>query len=188
VTGRKGAHRGSRNPFFLARLAVTLAAAGLAAAGFLWVHPQPRADTVHPLLAHVLKSSTVRPDVVEGPEHVAIPATSWGHVIRGTRGMLVTLGPAADRRRKYEHSFGRIAFVPAGLAVSNDRGRTFFVLQGEPMGKCGFHWQGYGVNAILATRGCVPLWATSKAGARARQWFRIENLVPFARMVMLKFS
>src|SRR3954468_1084528 len=184
MTGRKGAHRGSPTPFFLAYASVTLAAAMLVAAGFLWVHPRSHVAQVRPLLAHVLRSENVRPDV--GTVHTSIPAVAWGRVAHHQGQMVVTLGPAADRRRKYELSSGRIAFAAAGLAVSNDSGRTYFVLQGQPMGACGYHWQGYGVNAILATRGCVPGWATSR-GRPARQWLRIENLVPYARVVLVKF-
>jgi hypothetical protein len=187
MTGRKGAHRGSRNPFLLAHAAIAMAAAGLVAAAFVFVHPRPHPPPVQPLLAKTLKSPAVRPEVVEQTEHATIPSRSWGHVYRGRRGMVVTLGPAADRRRKYEHGSAQVGFASAGLAVSNDRGKTFFILKGEPMGSCGYHWQGYGVNAILATRDCVPGWATSSAGRHAKQWLRIENLVPFARMVLVKF-
>jgi hypothetical protein len=102
--------------------------------------------------------------------------------------MFVTLGPAADPRRKYELGYDRIEFESAGIAVSNDFGRTFLRLEGEPMGRCGYHWHGYGVNAIIATRGCVPVWAHGAAGGPAREWVRIENLVPFARVVLVRFT
>jgi hypothetical protein len=185
MTGRKGAHRGSRNPFFLAHVGVTLAALGLVGAAFLVIHPRPAVERVHPLLARVVGADTTRPDL--SGMHTSIPAAAWGRVARQQGRMVVTLGPVADRSRKYELSSGRGASFPAGLAVSNDSGRTFFVLQGEPMGNCGFHWQGYGVNAILAVRKCVPGWAT-KSGRHASQWLRIENLVPFARQVLVKFG
>jgi hypothetical protein len=100
--------------------------------------------------------------------------------------MFITLGPAADRRRRYEFAFVRIEFMSATLSVSNDHGKTFFRLQGEPMGACGYHWQGYGVNAILATRDCVPQWAIGEGGRHAQEWLRIENLVPFARIVFVR--
>jgi len=185
MTGRTGAPRGRRNPFPLAYVAVTLGAVALVAGTFRLVHPRPHVAQLQALLPRAIKSDGARPDV--SGIHATIPATAWGRVARNADRMVVTLGPAADRRRKYEHSSGRIAFAAAGLAVSNDSGRTFIVLQGEPMGACGYHWQGYGVNAILATRDCVPSWATSK-GHHAEQWLRIENLVPFARLVLVKFS
>jgi hypothetical protein len=191
MTGRKGAHRGSRNPFLLAYAAVTLVAAGMVAAGFQWLHSQaqqPIGASASASQPH--RSPAARPKQVhvQGQSHTDIPAAAWGHVAHHRTAMLVTLGPAADRRRRYEESSGRVAFRPAGLLVSNDAGRTFFVLQGQPMGRCGYHWQGYGVNAILANRKCVPGWATSKAGRHAQQWMRIENLVPFARLVLVKFA
>ena len=101
--------------------------------------------------------------------------------------IIVTLGPAADRRRKYEQSFHRVEFDSVGILVSNDRGRTFFHLAGEPMGRCGYHWQGYGMNVIVARQDCVPVWATDTAGVRAREWVRIENLVPYARIVLVNY-
>jgi hypothetical protein len=184
MTGRTGAPRGTRNPFPLAYVAVTLVAAGLVAGGFQWAHPGPYVAQVRTLLPRAMESDATRPDV--SGIHSQIPATAWGRVAHQQDQMVVTLGPAADRRRKYERSSGHVAFAAAGMAVSNDSGRTFFVLQGQPMGNCGYHWEGYGVNAILATRGCVPGWATSR-GHHARQWLRIENLVPFARVVLVKF-
>jgi hypothetical protein len=81
-----------------------------------------------------------------------------------------------------------IRFDSAAMGVSSDHGRTFHVLGGEPMGRCGWHWQGWGVNAIVATRNCVPTWAVDAGGRHARQWLRIENLVPFARVVLVKYE
>jgi hypothetical protein len=102
--------------------------------------------------------------------------------------MFVTLGPAADRSRKRELSFDRVEFNSAGILISNDGGRTFHRLEGSPMGSCGFHWQGYGLNAIVATRACVPSWALGTTGRTAREWLRIENLVPYARVALVRFS
>jgi hypothetical protein len=187
MTGRPGASRGTRKSFAVAYAAVTLAALVLVAAGFQWAHPRAQVLRLHPVLAQMLRSNETRPDVPVEERHADIPSAAWGHVAHGARMMVVTLGPAADRRRKYEHSSGRIDFASAGLAVSNDGGKSFFMLRGEPMGRCGYHWQGYGVNAILATHTCVPGWATSSTGRPAQQWLRIENLVPFARMVAVRF-
>jgi hypothetical protein len=185
MTGRTGAPRGTRNPFPLAYVAVALSAVALVAGTFASVHPRPQVAQVRALLPRTIGSDAARPDV--SGIHTQIPAKAWGRVAHHQGRMVVTLGPAADRSRKYELSSGRIAFAAAGLAVSNDSGRTFIVLQGQPMGQCGYHWQGYGVNAILATRDCVPGWAKSR-GRQARQWLRIENLVPFARVVLVKFG
>jgi hypothetical protein len=170
MTGRPGAIRGTRNLFPLVYAASTFAALALAATALLWPHPQP--------------SRPLEPAAY----HAVIPSKAWGHATYRTLGMSVTLGPAGDRRRRYELGFDRSDLAPAGLLVSNDRGRTYFALQGTPMGSCGYHWQGYGVNAILAARDCVPVWANDDSGAHAKFWLRVENLVPFARMVFLKYS
>jgi hypothetical protein len=170
MSAKPGALRGTPNSFRLAYAAVTAAALALVAVGLLWRQPSPRPKP-HP-----------------AGDHVAIPSSAWGHALYRTRGMAVTLGPAADRRRRYELAFDRSDIAPAGLLVSNDRGHTYFALQGSPMGRCGFHWQGYGVNAILAARDCVPVWAHDNSGAHAKFWLRVENLVPFARVVFLKYS
>ena len=166
MTDRHNAAGGARKRFLLAKFALLVAAAGLVAAAF-----------------HVLDPGS--PESRSKPRS-RLPATSWGRATSYGRGMFVTLGPAADRRRRYELSFGRIEFMSATLSVSNDHGKTFFRLYGEPMGACGYHWQGYGVNAILATRDCVPTWADSDRGQHAQEWLRIENLVPFARIVFVR--
>jgi hypothetical protein len=102
--------------------------------------------------------------------------------------MFLTLGPAADRRRRRELTFDRVEFSSAGISISNDNGRTFHGLEGAPMGVCGYHWQGWGLNAIVATSKCVPSWARGSTGRTAREWMRVENLVPFARVVLVKFG
>ncbi|HEX6714677.1 MAG TPA: hypothetical protein VF066_14895 [Thermoleophilaceae bacterium] len=101
-------------------------------------------------------------------------------------GMFVTLGPAADRRRRREMAFDRVEFGTAGISISNDGGRTFHALEGKPMGQCGVHWQGWGLNAIVATHACVPSWALGSTGRIAGEWLRIENLVPYARVVLIR--
>jgi hypothetical protein len=102
--------------------------------------------------------------------------------------MFVTLGPAGDRRHRHEFVFDRVEFASAGISISNDSGRTFVPVGGSPMVNCGFHWEGYGLNAIVATRRCVPSWATGRSGRRGRQWLRLENLVPHARVVLVRFA
>lgn len=117
-----------------------------------------------------------------------IPQERWGHAQQYRHVTVLALGPVADRRRRYEAATARITFSAASLAVSNDGGKTFQDLAGEPMGACGYHWSGYGVNAITAIEGCVPWWATDPGGAHAHQWLRIENLVPVARFVLMRLS
>jgi hypothetical protein len=158
---------GARKRFLLANLALVVGAAAVVAAAFYVLAPRS-------------------PESRSSPRPRTIPAERWGHATSYGRGMFVTLGPAADRRRRYELGFGRIEFISATLSVSNDHGKTFFRLHGEPMGVCGYHWQGYGVNAILATRDCVPPWAKGEGGQHAQEWLRIENLVPFARIVFVR--
>jgi hypothetical protein len=117
-----------------------------------------------------------------------IPAERWGHAMRYRHLMVVTLGPAADRRRRYEAGTARISYSAAALAVSDDGGRTFHDLTGQPMGACGYHWFGFGVNAITAVASCVPWWATEPGGTHAHQWLRIENLVPRPRFVVMRLG
>jgi hypothetical protein len=158
------------NPFRLAFVAVVLAACGAVALALY--HPAPQ-----------LAKPAPRP-----PSAPRLPPGSWGHVTAYAGGMFVTLGPAADRRRRSELVFDRVEFSSAGVSISNDRGRTFHQVAGKPMGSCGYHWQGYGLNAIVATRECVPSWATGKGGRTGREWMRLENLVPYARVVLIRFS
>jgi hypothetical protein len=116
------------------------------------------------------------------------PRRNWGRVARYAGGYFVTLGPAADRRRRRELTFDRVEFASAGISISNDNGHTFHQLEGKPMGVCGYHWEGWGLNAIVATRTCVPGWALGSTGHTALEWLRVENLVPFARVVLVRFS
>jgi hypothetical protein len=164
-----------RNPFRWAYAGLTLAAVAVVGAVLVW----PSGEAPRPQSAAGRQPRPLR--------HSAIPSTLWGQAIYRQEGMSVMLGPAGDRRRRYELALGRGDHAPATLLVSNDRGRTFFPLRGSPMGRCGYHWQGYGVNAILAERECVPWWAVDSSGDHARRWVRVENLVPFARVVMLRY-
>jgi hypothetical protein len=175
MTRPPDAIRGTRNLFLLAYAAVTVGALALVAGALVWSHARPQQATPTEQAGHAVG-------------HAVIPSDAWGHATYRTRGMSVTLGPSADRRHRYELSFDRSDLAPAGLEVSNDRGRTFFVLEGEPMGKCGYHWQGYGVNAILAVRECVPIWAVDDAGQQPKFWLRVENLVSFARVVFFNYG
>ena len=132
-----------------------------------------------------------RADVGTSPPPVherKIPAGAWGHVARYRNFTVLTLGPVADRRRRYEHGSSQISFTSASLEVSNDGGKSFHTLDGEPMGLCGYHWQGFGVNAIVALKACVPSGVKDASGAPALEWIRVENLVPKARFVVLRTS
>lgn len=132
----------------------------------------------------VIFASQGRQKPVHGPTGAntgSVPEDDWGHV-RAYDGLLqFFLGPVSDQRRKYELGFGRVMFTSAGIGVSNGGGKTFYPLQGEPMGECGYHWQGYGVNVIVAIAKCVPGWATvtgDPENGRAVEWLRVENLTP----------
>jgi hypothetical protein len=170
-----------RNPFRWAYAGLALAALALVGAALVWPSAkEPRRRQVQPAADGPGQRS-------QAERHTAIPSILWGQTIYRPEGMSVMLGPAADRRRRYELALGRHDHTPMTLLVSNDRGRTFFPLPGSPMGRCGYHWQGYGVNAILANGDCVPWWAVDRSGAHATRWVRVENLVPFARVVMLTY-
>ena len=163
----QGAFAGTRGSFALAYVVLGVAVLGL--------------------IAVASRSPHARPTSAGPRQSTWIPATAWGRATNYDGAIIVTLGPAGDRRRKYEHGFARLEFDSVGILVSSDRGRTFFRLAGEPMGRCGFHWQGYGMNVIVARQACVPVWATGRGGVRAREWVRIENLVPYARIVLVKY-
>jgi hypothetical protein len=169
------------NPFRWAYVGLSLAALTLVGAALVW----PRAEA--PRQPQAPPSTARQADAPRADRHAVIPSTLWGQTIYRQEGMSVMLGPAADRRRRYELALGRHDHTPTTLLVSNDGGRTFFPLPGSPMGHCGYHWQGYGVNAILAQHECVPWWAVDRSGAHAERWVRVENLVPFARVVMLRY-
>jgi hypothetical protein len=129
------------------------------------------------------------PHVSVSDNRPAIDPADYGHVQAYDGYMLFTLAPNTDQRRKYELGFGRVMFTSAGLAVSSD-GKRFYPLQGEPMGNCGYHWQGYGLNVIVAIGKCVPVWATVSGDPKthAAEWLRVENLAPVGRRVLLKYD
>ena len=120
----------------------------------------------------------------------AIDPADYGHVQAFDGAMVFTLAPNSDQRHKYELGFGRVMFTSAGIAVSND-GKRFFPLDGEPMGDCGYHWQGHGLNVIVAIAKCVPAWASVTGDPQqhhAAEWIRVENLAPVGRRVLLRFD
>lgn len=166
-----------RNRFRLAYAAVALAAAGLVALTFYAVPRPPAADSGWP-------ASTFAPRRAAKP----IPEWRWGRLEARPGLTLFTLGPVGDSRRKYEFVVHRIVFEYGALMVSEDGGKTFQRLPGEPMGPCGFHWQGFGVNAIVAIRHCVPLPDGHGPPDQAREWLRVENLQPVARIAALSFQ
>lgn len=140
------------------------------------------------LLALLAASYTVHPSVPKQNTPPIDPA-DYGHVEAHDGALLFTLAPVSDQRHKYELGLGRVMFVSAGIAVSND-GKNFYPLQGEPMGKCGYHWQGHGLNVIVAIKDCVPGWAsvTGSPKTHAVEWVRVDNLSPVARRVLLRYD
>lgn len=154
-----------RARFRLAYLAIPVVLLALLAASF----------TVHP---HIAKTTTP-----------AIDPADYGHVEAHDGALVFTLAPVADQRHKYELGLGRVMFTSAGIAVSND-GRNFVPLEGKPMGKCGYHWQGYGLNVLVAIKDCVPGWAsvTGSPKTHAVEWVRAENLTPNGRKVLLRYD
>lgn len=143
-------------------------------------------------LVALLLASTQLP--APGNHHAiksAIDAKDYGHVRAYDGEWYITLAPNSELSlRRWELGLGRVMFVSAGIAVSND-GKNFYPLQGEPMGKCGYHWSGLGLNAMVAVKDCVPGWATVTGdpdNGHAAEWIRIENLAPVARVVLIKYD
>lgn len=129
------------------------------------------------------------------PSHVSVHAppaidpADYGHVQAYDGYFLFTLAPNSDLHlRRYELGFGRVMFASAGMGISLD-GKKFAPLQGGPMGQCGYHWQGGGVNALVAIGRCVPGWATvTGSTGHAAEWIRVENLLPKPVVVLLKYD
>ena len=121
----------------------------------------------------------------------AIEESAWGHVQAHDGAYVFTLGPAADTRRRYELGLGRVTFTAAAMIVADDaKGTNAVQLDGEPMGECGFHFQGHGINAIVAIKKCVPSWAsvTGSPKTHAAEWIRVENLRSKPRVVLLRYQ
>jgi hypothetical protein len=120
---------------------------------------------------------------------IPIAEADWGRV-RAAQGLLeFTLGPNLDRRRRHELNFPRVVFTAARITVADDqRGKNLVRLLGQPAAGCLFHAQGDGVNVIIATRGCVPMWATTDHRTHARMWIRVQNLAPHPRIVYLEWE
>jgi hypothetical protein len=120
---------------------------------------------------------------------VPIAEADWGRV-RAAQGLIeFTLGPNLDRRRRHELNFRRVVFTAARITVADDqRGKNLVRLVGQPAAACLFHAQGDGVNVIIATRSCVPAWATTGHRRPARLWIRVQNLAPHPRVVYLEYA
>lgn len=118
-----------------------------------------------------------------------IAEADWGRV-RAAEGLLeFTLGPNLDRRRRHELNFGRVVFTAATITVAdNQRGKNLVRLLGQPSAGCLFHAQGDGINVIIATRSCVPIWATTDQRTPARMWIRVQNLAPHPRIVYMEWE
>jgi hypothetical protein len=119
----------------------------------------------------------------------AIASADWGRV-RASEGLLeFTLGPNQDRRRRHELKFGRVVFTEARITVADDQHGTHLVrLEGESSLGCLFHAQGDGVNVIIATRRCVPVWATTVDRTPARMWIRVQNAGPHPKVVYMEYE
>lgn len=120
-----------------------------------------------------------------------VDEADWGHV-RAFDGIYAfTLAPNTDQRKKYELGLGRATFTSAGVLVADDEKMTNAqVLDGEPMGKCGFHFQGRGVNVLIALGKCVPSWATVTGApeTQAAAWIRVDNNGPKPVVVVVRYQ
>ena len=121
-----------------------------------------------------------------------ISEDDWGHV-RAYDGLFeFSLGPITDQRGRYEVGFGRVVFTSAGIIVADDEhGKNAAQVQGGATAAgCLGHFQGNGVNVIIAVGKCVPAWATVTGDPqhrKAAEWIRIENARPVPVNVYLKY-
>src|SRR4051794_41807398 len=126
MTDASRAPESTRRRFHLAYLAVALAALGLTAAAIFWPHSVGAPE--RPSAAFAARRS--------------IPSGRWGRAASYDGVMFVTLGPAADRRRRKEFAFARDELVGAGITFSNDNDKKLLALEGQPMVRCRNHRPG----------------------------------------------
>lgn len=123
------------------------------------------------------------------PARLRAPVISearWGE-LRSSRGLLrFVLGPVAHYGSHYDLRLSRVQFAAPGFAVAEtERGRRISMRGGPTAAGCLSHFQGSGVNAIVATGNCVPPW-TLVGGRRAAEWLRVENALPKPVVVFVK--
>lgn len=155
-----------RARFRFAHFLVPLAALALLAASFLFAPAWPGGSTSAP----------------------KIDPADYGHV-RAYDGLLVfTLGPIENRDRR-ELAFGRVLFTTAGVAIADDdKGTNAIRLQSDVAAGCLFRSQGGGAIVLIAIGRCVPGWAVTSTGERAKQWIRVQATRPKASVVFIKYD
>jgi hypothetical protein len=101
----------------------------------------------------------------------------WGKLHAGSGSSELVLGPRADAR---SHVQIRVASVRygAGVAIADTEPGAKVPLDGGPTAAgCLSHFQGGGVNVVMAVGDCVPFWALVR-GHRAAEWVLVENARP----------
>jgi hypothetical protein len=107
----------------------------------------------------------------------AFPERNWGKLRPGREASELVLGPIADRRSHFQIRLSRVRFG-AGVAVAESESVRPVPLGGGPTAAvCLSHFQGAGVNVVMAVGHCVPAWAVV-GGRRAVEWVMVENARP----------
>jgi hypothetical protein len=105
------------------------------------------------------------------------PERNWGKLRPGREASELVLGPITDRRSRFQIRLSRVRFG-AGVAVTDSESVTPVPLRGGPTAAaCLSHFQGAGVNVVMAIGHCVPAWAVV-GGRKAVEWVMVENARP----------
>lgn len=109
----------------------------------------------------------------------------WGKLRPGRGTAELVLGPIADRRSHFQMRLTSVQFG-AGAAVAAKESGPAVPLQGGPTSAvCLSHFQGGGVNVVMAIGHCVPAWAVI-GGRRAAEWILVENARPLPMAVFVQ--
>jgi hypothetical protein len=102
---------------------------------------------------------------------------NWGKLRPGREASELVLGPFADRRSHFQIRLTSVRFG-AGVAVADNESVRPVPLGGGPTAApCLSHFQGAGVNVVMAIGHCVPAWAVV-GGRKAVEWVMVENAKP----------
>ena len=139
------------------------------------------------IASHTSGSRTVRPQRASGPTTLpqrdwprvayGFAESKWGRLRPGRGASELVLGPIADRRSRFQIRLTSVRFG-AGIAVADKESVAPLPLGGGPTAAgCLSHFQGEGVNAVVAIGDCVPAWAVV-GGRKAAEWVMVENARP----------
>jgi hypothetical protein len=167
----RGSHVGGR--FWLAYLILAIVAAASLLGAFIAAQT-PR--TRRAQLQSAVRERTVPQRDWPRPAYL-FAEDRWGTLQRGHGASELVLGPIADARSRVQLKLERVRYG-AGVAVADKEPGAKVALDGGPTAAgCLSHFQGSGVNAVIAIGRCVPSWALVD-GRRAAEWVLVENARP----------